>query len=100
MIDHGMGVVIGETTEIGNDCLLYQGCVLGGRTLSKGKRHPTLDNDVIVGANAILLGPIKVGEGARIGAGAVVVQNVRPHTTVVGIAGREKLKVDDKPGPS
>lgn len=87
-IDHGMGVVIGETTEIGDDVLLYQGVVLGGTTLEKRKRHPTVGNNVVVGAGATLLGPITVGDGARIGAGSVVVQSVPPGTTVVGVPGR------------
>jgi serine O-acetyltransferase len=84
-IDHGMGVVIGETAEIGDDVLMYQGVVLGGTSLERKKRHPTLRNNVVVGAGAILLGPITVGEGARIGAGSVVIQDVEPGTTVVGV---------------
>ena len=87
-IDHGMGVVIGETTEIGDDVLLYQGVVLGGTTLAKKKRHPSISNDVVIGAGATLLGPINVGDGARIGAGSVVVQSVPPGATVVGVPGR------------
>lgn len=87
-IDHGMGVVIGETAEIGNNCLLYQGVVLGGTSLGKKKRHPTLENNVVVGAGAILLGAIKVGDNARIGAGSVVLSDVPPGATVVGIPGR------------
>ncbi|MBI4332752.1 MAG: serine O-acetyltransferase [Chloroflexi bacterium] len=87
-IDHGMGIVIGETAEIGNDVLLYQGVVLGGTSLEKMKRHPTLGNDVEVGAGAILLGPITVGDGARIGAGSVVVKDVPPGSVVVGVPGR------------
>ena len=87
-IDHGMGVVIGETTEIGDDVLLYQGVVLGGTTHEKLKRHPTLGNNVVVGAGATLLGAITIGEGVRIGAGSVVVQSVPPGATVVGIPGR------------
>ncbi len=87
-IDHGMGIVIGETAEIGDDVLLYQGVVLGGTTLEKTKRHPTLGNDVEVGAGAILLGPITVGDGARIGAGSVVVKDVPPGVVVVGVPGR------------
>jgi len=84
-IDHGMGVVIGETTEIGNDVLLYQGVVLGGTSLEKTKRHPTIRNNAVIGAGAILLGPIVVGEGAKIGAGSVVIKDVPEHTTVVGV---------------
>ncbi len=84
-IDHGMGVVIGETTEIGNDVTLYQGVTLGGTSLEKGKRHPTLRDGVIVGAGAKVLGPITIGEGARIGSNAVVVKDVADHATVVGV---------------
>ncbi len=87
-IDHGMGVVIGETTEIGNDVLIYQGVVLGGTTLSKGKRHPTVGNNVVFGASSIALGAINIGDGARIGSGSVVVKSVPPDTTVVGVPGR------------
>jgi len=87
-IDHGMGVVIGETTEIGNNCLLYQGVVLGGTSPEKKKRHPTLGDNVVVGAGATLLGAIKVGDNARIGAGSVVLNDVPPKATVVGIPGR------------
>ncbi|CAK0758234.1 putative serine acetyltransferase [Gammaproteobacteria bacterium] len=87
-IDHGMGVVIGETAEIGNDCTLYHGVTLGGTSWQKGKRHPTLGNDVVVGAGAKVLGPIVVGNGARIGSNAVVVKDVPPGVTVVGIPGR------------
>ena len=83
-----MGVVIGETSEIGDDVLLYQGVVLGGTTHEKRKRHPTLGNDVVVGAGATLLGAITIGDGARIGAGSVVVQSVSPGATVVGVPGR------------
>lgn len=87
-IDHGAGVVIGETAEIGDDVLLYQGVVLGGTSLKKGKRHPTLANNVVVGAGAIVLGAITIGDGARIGSGSVVVNPVPPGATVVGIPGR------------
>ena len=87
-IDHGAGVVIGETAEIGDNVLLYQGVVLGGTTLSKGKRHPTIGNKVVVGAGAIVLGAITIGDGARIGSGSVVVKSVPPGATVVGIPGR------------
>jgi len=87
-IDHGMGVVVGETAEIGDDVLLYQGVVLGGTTLEKKKRHPTLGNNVVVGAGAILLGAITVGDGARIAAGSVVVHDVPVGATVVGVPGR------------
>ena len=87
-IDHGMGVVIGETTEIGNRCLLYQGVTLGGTGKSHGKRHPTLSENVVVGAGAKVLGAINVGENTRIGAGSVVVRDVEADSTVVGIPGR------------
>ena len=87
-IDHGMGVVIGETAEIGDDVLMYQGVVLGGTTHEKKKRHPTIGNHVVLGAGATLLGAIVVGERARIGAGSVVVQDIEPGATVVGVPGR------------
>lgn len=87
-IDHGMGVVIGETAEIGDEVLIYQGVVLGGTTLEKKKRHPTIGNNVVIGTGAILLGPIKIGDGARIGAGSVVVKDVPEGAVVVGIPGR------------
>ena len=87
-IDHGMGVVIGETSEIGDDVLLYQGVVLGGTSLEKKKRHPTLGDKVLVGTGAKILGPVKVGDGAMIGAGSVVVRNVPSGATVFGIPGR------------
>ena len=87
-IDHGAGVVIGETTEIGDDVLIYQGAVLGGTSLKKGKRHPTLEDNVVVGAGAVVLGAITIGSGACIGAGSVVVKPVPPGATVVGIPGR------------
>ncbi|MDH5407454.1 MAG: serine O-acetyltransferase [Gammaproteobacteria bacterium] len=87
-IDHGMGVVIGETAEIGDNVTLYHGVTLGGTTWDKGKRHPTLEDDVVVGAGAKVLGPITIGEGARIGSNAVVVKDVPEEATVVGIPGR------------
>ena len=87
-IDHGAGVVIGETAEIGDDVLMYQGVVLGGTTLEKKKRHPTIGNNVVIGAAAVLLGPITVGDGARIGANSVVVGSVPPGAVVVGVPGR------------
>ena len=87
-IDHGAGVVIGETSEIGDDVLMYQGAVLGGTTLKKGKRHPTLGSGVVVGAGAILLGAITIGDRARIGAGSVVIRSVPSEATVVGVPGR------------
>lgn len=91
-IDHGAGVVIGETSEIGDDVLLYQGVVLGGTTLKKKKRHPTLGNGVEMGSGAIALGPITIGDGARIGSSSVVIKSVPPGVTVVGIPGRVVTK--------
>ncbi|HQT81940.1 MAG TPA: serine O-acetyltransferase [Ferrovaceae bacterium] len=87
-IDHGMGVVVGETAEIGDDCTLYQGVTLGGTSWQKGKRHPTLMRGVIVGAGAKIIGPITIGEGAKVGSNAVVVKAVPPGATVIGIPGR------------
>lgn len=87
-IDHGMGVVIGETAEVGDDVLMYQGVVLGGTSLEKKKRHPTIGNNVILGAGSIALGAITVGDDARIGAGSIVVRPVPPGATVVGVLGR------------
>jgi serine O-acetyltransferase len=87
-IDHGMGVVIGETAEIADDCTLYHGVTLGGTSWSKGKRHPTLGKGVVVGAGAKILGPILVGDGARIGSNAVVVKEVPPGATAIGIPAR------------
>jgi len=98
-IDHGMGVVIGETTEIGNDVLVYQGVTLGGTSSSQGKRHPTIGNGVVVGAGAKVLGNIYIGDYAKIGAGSVVVNEVPEHATVVGIPGRVVMqKVADENG--
>jgi len=87
-IDHGAGVVIGETSEIGDDVLMYQGVVLGGTSLKKGKRHPTICNNVVIGTGAVALGNITIGDGAKIGSGSVVVKSVPPGATVVGIPGR------------
>lgn len=87
-IDHGMGVVIGETAEIGDDCTLYHGVTLGGTSWSKGKRHPTLGKGVVVGAGAKILGPITVGDGAKIGSNAVVVKEVPPGATAIGVPAR------------
>ena len=88
LIDHGMGVVIGETAEIGDDCQIYHGVTLGGRGTEHKKRHPTLENGVMVGAGAKCLGNITIGEGAKVGANAVVLEDVEPHTTVVGLPAR------------
>ena len=87
-IDHGAGVVIGETAEIGDDVLMYQGVVLGGTTFEKKKRHPTIGNNVVMGTGAVALGAITIADGARIGSGSVVVKSVPPGATVVGIPGR------------
>ena len=95
-IDHGMGVVIGETAEIGDDCTLYHEVTLGGTTWEKGKRHPTLEDGVVVGAGAKVLGPITIGRNARIGSNAVVVHDVPADATVVGIPGRVAHAVTEK----
>ena len=88
VIDHGMGIVIGETAEIGDDCLLYQGVTLGGTGKEKGERHPTLGNNVLVGSGAKVLGPFTVGDNARIAAGAVVLSEVPANATAVGVPAR------------
>ncbi|MBZ0090855.1 MAG: serine O-acetyltransferase [Sulfuricellaceae bacterium] len=95
-IDHGCGVVIGETAEIGDDVTLYHGVTLGGVSWNPGKRHPTLENGVVVGAGAKILGPISVGRNARIGANSVVIQDVPGDMTVVGIPGRVVLPVEHR----
>ena len=95
-IDHGMGIIIGETTEIGDDCLLYQGVTLGGTGKDKGKRHPTLGNNVLVGSGAKVLGPFTVGDNARIAAGAVVLGEVPPNATAVGVPA-QVVRVAGKP---
>lgn len=87
-IDHGMGVVIGETAEIGDNVTLYQGVTLGGVSLDKGKRHPTIEDEVVIGAGAAVLGPFRVGRGARIGSNAVVLKEVPPGATMVGVPAR------------
>lgn len=87
-IDHGMGVVIGETAEVGDDVLIYHGVTLGGTSLSKSKRHPTIEDKVVIGAGAKILGPVRVGRNSKIGAGSVVVRDVPPYSTVVGVPGR------------
>lgn len=108
-IDHGMGVVIGETAEIGNNVMLYQGVTLGGTGKQTGKRHPTLEDNVVIGVGASVLGAITVGQGARVGGGAVVVKDVPPHATAVGVPARvvatrdpttgETRRVEDLPDP-
>ena len=95
-IDHGMGVVIGETAELGDDCTLYHGVTLGGTSWNKGKRHPTLGRGVVIGAGAKVLGPIVVGEGAKIGSNAVVVKDVPAGATALGIPARVILDEQDK----
>lgn len=87
-IDHGMGVVIGETAEVGDDCLIYHGVTLGGTSLEKKKRHPTLGNNVVIGAGAKVLGDIVLGDNVQVGANAVVLKDVPPNSVVVGIPGR------------
>ena len=97
-IDHGMGVVIGETTEICDDVTIYQGVSLGGSSRLREKRHPTLRDGVVVGAHAQLIGAIEIGEGARVGAGSVVVTSVPPYSTVVGVPGRAvNVRFPDRP---
>jgi serine O-acetyltransferase len=95
-IDHGSGVVIGETAEVGDDVLIYMGVVLGGTALERKKRHPTIENDVVLGSGAIVLGPITIGKGAKVGAGSVVVRSVPPDATVVGVP----AKIAGTPQPS
>ena len=97
-IDHGMGVVIGGTAEVGDDCTLYQGITLGGTALHKGKRHPTLGRGVVVGSGAKILGPFLVGDGAKVGSNAVVVKEVPAGATVVGIPGRIVDTAGQEPG--
>ncbi len=98
-IDHGAGIVIGETTVIGDDCMIYQGVTLGGTGKDTGKRHPTIEHGVMIGSGAKVLGPITVGHNAKVAAGAVVIKDVEPNSTVVGIPGRtvriDGERVDD-----
>ncbi len=93
VIDHGHGIVIGETAEIGDDVMIYQGVTLGGTGKDVGKRHPTIENGVMIGAGAKVLGPIVIGKNSKVAAGAVVVKDVEPNCTVVGIPG-EVVKID------
>jgi len=99
-IDHGMGIVIGETAEIGDDVLMYKGAVLGGTSLNKGKRHPTIGNGVVIGSNAVVLGPIAIGDNARIGSGAVVVKPVPADSTAVGVPAKVVRGPHVEPTPS
>ena len=87
-IDHGMGIVIGETSEVGEGCTIYHGATLGGTSLEKGKRHPTLGKNVVIGAGAKVLGPIMIGDNARVGANSVVLHDIPPGTVVVGVPGQ------------
>ncbi len=96
-IDHGMGVVIGETTEIGDDVTLYHQVTLGGTSTKKGKRHPTIGNNVVIGAGAKVLGPITIGDNCKIGANSVVIRDVPPNSTVVGIPGKIVRREGIKP---
>ena len=91
-IDHGHGVVIGETSEIGDNVLIYHGVTLGGNSLNKGKRHPTIGNNVIIGAGAKILGPLKIGDSARVGANAVVTKPIEANSTVMGIPAKMIIK--------
>lgn len=110
LIDHGAGVVIGETAEVGDNCIIYQGVTLGGTGKDSGKRHPTLENDVVVGSGAKVLGPFTIGRGAKIAANAVVLKEIPPNSTAVGIPARivringktisqDKLNHMDMPDP-
>ncbi len=99
-IDHGMGVVIGETAEIGDNCTLYHGVTLGGTSWAKEKRHPTLGNNVVVGSGAKILGPFTVGDNSKIGSNSVVVKEVPPNSTVVGVPGRIVFSDGKKPEES
>lgn len=99
-IDHGMGIVIGETAEVGDNCTIYHGVTLGGTGKEKGKRHPTIGDNVLIGAGAKLLGPINIGDNAMIGAGSVVLEDVEPDTTVTGIKARAVKRSGRKIAPS
>lgn len=98
-IDHGMGVVIGETTEIGDNVTLFQGVTLGGTGKEKGKRHPTIEDNVVIAAGASVLGAITIGQNSRVGAGAVVLQDVPPNCTVVGVPGRVTMCSGERISP-
>ena len=96
-IDHGMGVVIGETARVGDDCVIFHGTTLGGTSMRRGKRHPTLGDGVVVGTGAKVLGPVWIGNGARIGANAVVITDVPPGAAAVGVPARIKLPTVERP---
>jgi serine O-acetyltransferase len=96
-IDHGMGVVIGETAQVGDDCVIFHGSTLGGTSMRRGKRHPTLGDGVVVGAGAKVLGPVWIGDGARIGANAVVIHDVPPGAAAVGVPARIRLPEQHRP---
>ena len=98
-IDHGMGVLIGETAEVGDDVMLYHGVTLGGRSANPGKRHPTVEDGVTIGAGARILGPVRLGAGSQVGANAVVVRDIPPGSVVVGIPGRVQTDVPGPPAP-
>ncbi|GAB3844372.1 serine O-acetyltransferase EpsC [Nesterenkonia populi] len=98
-IDHGMGVVIGETAEVGDDCMLYQGVTLGGTSLEQTKRHPTLGNGVTVGAGAKVLGPVEIGEQSAVGANAVVVKSAPPHSVLVGVPAKDRKRSQEEHKP-
>lgn len=98
-IDHGMGVVIGETAEIGDDCMLYQGVTLGGTSLEQTKRHPTLHDGVVVGAGAKVLGPVEIGEQSAVGANAVVVKSAPPHSVLVGVPAKDRKRREEEHKP-
>ena len=99
VIDHGMGVVVGETAEVGDDVILFHGATLGAKALRRGKRHPTLGDGVVVGAGAKVLGPVWVGDGAQIGANAVVIADVPPGAIAVGVPARVRVAPAALPGP-
>ncbi|MDZ5078396.1 serine O-acetyltransferase EpsC [Nesterenkonia sp. HG001] len=98
-IDHGMGVVIGETAEIGDDCMLYQGVTLGGTSLEQTKRHPTLGDGVVVGAGAKVLGPVEIGEQSAVGANAVVVKSAPAHSVLVGVPAKDRKRRQEEHRP-
>lgn len=100
VIDHGMGIVIGETAEVGDNCTIYHGVTLGGTGKEKGKRHPTIGDNVLIGAGAKLLGPINVGDNAMIGAGSVVLDDVEPGSTVTGVKARAVKRAGKRVAPS